>query len=74
MIETLKLDPDTRTDEEIKISRARVEGIHFAIKEVISSIDKIQEKYATHGYMISKEFSDLKNELGVRVYKDWKLE
>lgn len=71
MIQTLKLDPDTRTDEEIKIARAKIEGQIEAVKLVIEKIQDIEHQFKDCGYEISKEFIVLKNALGIMVYKDW---
>lgn len=69
--ETLKLNPDNRTEHEIELDRARIQGAHDAIKLIIDKIIKIENTMQACGYEISQEFTRLKNELGVMVYKDW---
>jgi len=69
--QTLKLDPDTRTDEEIKIAQARTEGEHNAIKMIIREIEHLERHLNACGYPISREFTILKDNLGRMVYKDW---
>lgn len=70
-IEFLTLDPDRRSEEEIKIDRARINGIHEGIKEVIKQIEKIEILRINMGYSVSTEFVKLKNQLGMMVYKNW---
>jgi hypothetical protein len=58
----LKLDPDTRTPAEIAINKARIEGMHDAIKEVIKQIEMIEHRQQAIGYSIAPEFIRLRDE------------
>lgn len=74
MKQTLKLDPDNRTPHQIEIDRARIQGAHDVIKLIIDKIRNIENTMQACGYEISQEFTRLKNELGIMVYKDWHYE
>ena len=71
IVETLKLNPDTRPEEEIKIDRARINGMHEGIKQVIREIDDVISYYNAISEPISSEFNMLRNKLGRQVYKYW---
>ncbi len=67
----LKLDPDNRTEHQKQIDRAFISGIHEGIKDVIKEIIKIEDEFISYGIDISMEFINLKNKLGLLVYKNW---
>lgn len=69
--EELKLIPDSRTEKEIELDRARICGAHEAIKIILHKIMKVENTMQACGYEISEEFTRLRNELGVMVYKNW---
>lgn len=70
-METLQLNEDTRIATEIEIDRARIEGMHQGIKEVIYQIEKIEENNMICAQMTCIDILRLKDALGILVYKNW---
>ncbi len=71
VISSLQLDADTRTEQEILIDRARIDGNHEGIKRVIKEIEDIESFNAMIRQVTSEDFVRLKNKLGILVYKNW---
>jgi hypothetical protein len=69
--ETLQLNDDSNSEEETKLNRARIDGMHEATKMVIEEIENVMSHCKALGYPMTKEFEMLYNKLGVKVYKHW---
>jgi len=54
IVESLKLNPDIRTEEEIKIDRARIDGMHEATKMIIDDIENVINHCKALGYSVTK--------------------
>lgn len=70
-MQILQLDTDNRTEQEISIERARINGMHEGIKEVIKQIEEIESFNEMCGEKFSEDLFKLKNNLGILVYKNW---
>jgi hypothetical protein len=68
-METLELEPCNLTEEEIKIERARIGGLHEGIKIVIYHIEKVERMDKLMGEKPSESLRRLKDILLTLVYK-----
>lgn len=53
------------------INAARIHGNHDAIKIIISEITFVIHSRGARGFQISREFIELRDRLGMLVYKNW---
>lgn len=53
------------------VEKTYVDGLHEGFKHVINEIDSLEQQLKWGNYEISSQLIQLKNNLGIKVYKNW---